>query len=269
MSQYIFGFIGTGNMGGALARAACRRLPPDRVFLSNRTAAKAEELARELGCHAGASAEAAAQAQYIFLGVKPQMMAGLLEEIAPVLARRTDRFVLVSMAAGLTMERIAAMAGGNYPVIRIMPNTPCAVGAGMVLYDANSLVAEQELETFTAAMAGAGVLDRLEERLMDAGSAVAGCGPAFVCQFIEALADGGVACGLPRQKALLYAAQMMEGTARLMLETRQHPGAMKDAVCSPGGSTIAGVRALEQHGVRAAAMDAVIAAVERTRELGR
>ena len=269
MSQYIFGFIGTGNMGGALARAACRRLAPDRVLLSNRTAAKAEELARELGCHAGASAEAAAQAQYIFLGVKPQMMAGLLEEIAPVLARRTDRFVLVSMAAGLTMERIAAMAGGNYPVIRIMPNTPCAVGAGMVLYDANSLVAEQELETFTAAMAGAGVLDRLEERLMDAGSAVAGCGPAFVCQFIEALADGGVACGLPRQKALLYAAQMMEGTARLMLETRQHPGAMKDAVCSPGGSTIAGVRALEQHGVRAAAMDAVIAAVERTRELGR
>ena len=269
MANYIFGFIGTGNMGGALARAACRRLPADRVFLSNRTAAKAEELARELGCHAGASAEAAAQAQYIFLGVKPQMMAGLLAEIAPVLARRTDRFVLVSMAAGLTMERIAAMAGGNYPVIRIMPNTPCAVGSGMVLYDANSLVTDQELEAFTAAMAGAGVLDRLEERLMDAGSAVAGCGPAFACQFIEALADGGVACGLPRQKALLYAAQMMEGTARLMLETRQHPGAMKDAVCSPGGSTIAGVRALEQHGIRAAAMDAVIAAVERTRELGR
>ena len=118
-------------------------------------------------------------------------------------------------------------------------------------------------------MAGAGLLDRLEERLIDAGSAVAGCGPAFLSLFLEALADGGVSCGLPRQKALVYAAKMAEGTARLMLETGQHPGVMKDAVCSPAGSTIAGVRALEQHGFRAAAMDAVISAMERNRDLGK
>ena len=267
--MYTFGFIGTGNMGGALARAARKSLDGDHILLANRTPAKAEALAKELGCRACSNADAAAQARYLFLGVKPQMMAGLLAEIAPVLARRTDRFVLVTMAAGLTMEQIAAMAGGDCPVIRIMPNTPCAVGAGVVLYDASPLVTEEELSQFTAAMAGAGVLDRLDERLIDAGSAVSGCGPAFVCQFIEALADGGVACGLPRQKALLYAAQMVEGTAKLMLETKQHPGQMKDAVCSPGGSTIAGVRELERHGVRAAAMDAVIAAVERTRELGK
>ena len=262
MSTYTFGFIGAGNMGSALARAACRTLPAGEIILSNRTAAKAETLAGELGCAAGDNRTVAAEAAYIFLGVKPQMMAGLLSE-------RRDSFVLVTMAAGLTMERIAAMAGGDYPVIRIMPNTPCAVGAGVVLYDANERVSEAALEKFTAGMAGAGLLDRLEERLIDAGSAVAGCGPAFLCLFLEGLADGGVACGLPRQKALRYAAQMAAGTAQLMLETNQHPGAMKDAVCSPGGSTIAGVRALERGGLRSAAMEAVIAALERNQELGK
>ena len=252
MAAYTCSFIGTGSMGGALARAVCRTLPPAEVLLSNRTPAKAEALARELGCAAGPAAQAAEEAAYIFLGVKPQMMAGLL----------------VSMAAGLTMERIAAMAGGPAPVIRIMPNTPCAVGAGMVLYDANALVTEEELGRFTAFMAGAGALDRLEERLIDAGSAVSGCGPAFVCQFIEALADGGVACGLPRQKALLYAAQTLRGTARLMLDTGAHPGAMKDAVCSPAGSTIAGVQVLERRALRGAVMDAVAAAAQKNAALG-
>ena len=269
MAKYTVSFIGTGHMGAALARAAAKAIPPEKLLLSNRTPAKAEALARELGCAAGTAVQAAGEADYILLGVKPQMMAGLLAEIAPVLAGRTDRFVLVSMAAGLTMERIAAMAGGNYPVIRIMPNTPCAVGAGVILYDASPLVSEAELEGFVSSMAGAGLLDRLEERLIDAGSAVAGCGPAFAFQFMEALADGGVACGLPRQKAMRYAAKMLEGSARLLLETGDHPGAMKDAVCSPGGSTIAGVRVLEQRAFRSAAMDAVIAAVEKTKELGK
>ena len=264
-----FSFIGTGNMGGALAKAARKQLAPAEILLSNRTAAKAQALAGQLGCSTGTTALAAAEGRFIFLGVKPQMMAGLLSEIAPILKKRTDRFVLVTMAAGLTMEQISTMAGGEYPVIRIMPNTPCAVGAGVVLYDSNDRVTETELSEFTAAMSGAGVLDPLPEHLIDAGSAVAGCGPAFACMFIEALADGGVTVGLPRAKALLYAAQMLEGTARLMLETNQHPGVMKDAVCSPGGSTIAGVRALEEGGLRAAAINAVIAAHKRNQELGK
>lgn len=269
MSTYTLAFLGTGNMGSALARAACTAIPAGEILLANRTAAKAEALAADLGCAVGTNQSAAAQGKFLFLGVKPQMMAGLLAEIAPTLAQRQEPPILVSMAAGLTMAQIAQMAGGAYPVIRIMPNTPCAVGAGILLYDANGLVAEADLAQFTAAMAGAGLLDRLEEHLMDAGSAVAGCGPAFLCQFVEALADGGVACGLPRQKALRYAAKMVEGTAQLMLVSGQHPGQMKDAVCSPGGSTIAGVRALEQHGLRAAAIDAVIAAYQRTQELGK
>ena len=269
MSTHTFSFIGTGNMGSALARAAARALPPEQILLSNRTPGKAEALAGELRCAAAPVLQAARDGEYIFLGVKPQMMEGLLSEIAPVLAARTDRFVLVTMAAGLTMERIAAMAGGAYPVIRIMPNTPCAVGEGVILWDANTQVTEAEASMFTSALSGAGVLDRLEERLIDAGSAVAGCGPAFACLLLEALADGGVSCGLPRQKALLYAAQMLKGTAALQLSTGTHPGALKDAVCSPGGSTIAGVRTLEERGFRGAAMDAVIAAVEKTRELGK
>ena len=266
---YTFSFIGTGNMGGALARAAVRSLPPRQVLLSNRTAAKAEKLAAELGCAWGDAAQAAREGRYIFLGVKPQMMEGLLGEIAPILAQREDRFVLVSMAAGLTMARIAGMAGGAYPVIRIMPNTPCAVGEGVVLCDANEQAKPEELQELMAGLAGSGTVDRLEERLIDAGSAAAGCGPAFASLFLEALADGGVACGLPRQKAMLYAAQMMRGTAALYLTNGTHPGAMKDAVCSPSGSTIAGVRVLEERAFRGAVMDAVITAMEKNRELGK
>lgn len=267
--SYTFSFIGTGNMGGALARAAARKLPPETILLSNRTAAKAEKLAKELGCASGPVDSAAREGKFIFLGVKPQMMQGLLSEIAPILAQRKDRFILVTMAAGLTMERISAMAGGAYPVIRIMPNTPCAVGEGVILCDANDLVTENELSEFIGGMSEAGLIDRLEEKLIDAGSAVSGCGPAFACLLMEALADGGVACGLPRRKALAYAAQMLKGTAALQLASGEHPGAMKDAVCSPGGSTIAGVRILEQRGFRGAAMDAVIAAMEKTKELGK
>ena len=267
---HLFGFIGVGNMGGALARAACRTLDPKRIVVTNRTAAKAEALAAELGCDAAAdNAAVAREAKYLFLGVKPQMMAGLLAELAPVLAARQDRFLLVSMAAGLRMEKLLAMAGGTYPLIRIMPNTPVAVGEGVVLYTANGAVEQAELDEFLGAMAGGGLLDPLEEGLLDAGSAVAGCGGAFANMFLEALADGGVACGLPRAKAQKYAAQMLLGTARLLLDSGRHPGALKDEVCSPGGTTIQGVRALERGGLRAAAFEAVVAAYEKTVQLGK
>lgn len=261
-----FGFIGTGNMGGALARAARKHLAGEEILLANRTPAKAEALAADLQCRTADNQTAAREARYLFLGVKPQMMAGMLTEIAPVLAARQDRFILVSMAAGLTMARIREMAGGDYPIIRIMPNTPSAIGEGMILYTSDG-VTEKELQSFLDAMSGAGRLAPLEERLIDAGSCVAGCGPAFVDLFIEALADGGVACGLPRALALEMAAQMTAGAARLVLQSGQHPGALKDAVCSPGGTTIQGVRALEEAGFRGAVMDAVIAAYEKNLDL--
>ena len=258
------GFIGVGNMGGALARAARRNTPSTCICVANRSPEKAKALAAELPCRVKTNAEIAAWADYIFLGVKPQMMGELLEELAPVLAERKNRFILVTMAAGLTAADIQAMAGGDYPVLRVMPNTPSSVGEGMILYARGPGVTEAEEHVFLEAMAGAGRFSPLSERLIDAGSAVSGCGPAFVDLFIEALADGGVACGLPRAQALEFAAQMVLGSAKLLLESGRHPGALKDAVCSPGGTTIQGVRRLEEAGFRGAVMDAVIAAYEKT-----
>jgi len=262
-----FGFIGTGNMGGALARAACKKVPSDQIFLSNRTAEKAKALAEELDCRVTDNEAIAESADFIFLGVKPQMMTELLEDIDPILAERQSRFILVTMAAGLTMERIREMAGGSYPVIRIMPNTPSSIGEGMILYTIGEGISKTEEKAFLDAMSGAGRLSPLPEKLMDAGSAVAGCGPAFVDLFIEALADGGVACGLPRATAMEYAAQMVLGSAKLVLESGKHPGELKDAVCSPGGTTIQGVRALEEGGFRGTVMNAVIAAYEKNADL--
>lgn len=262
-----FGFIGTGNMGGALARAVRRTVPGEAVLLANRTAEKAAALAAELGCRTADNRTAAETADLLFLGVKPQMMGDLLAELAPVLAARTAPFTLVSMAAGLSIARIQEMAGGAYPVIRIMPNTPVSVGEGMILYACGEGVSAHAEAAFLNALSGAGRLSPLPEDKMDAGSAVSGCGPAFADLFLEALADGGVACGLPRAAALEYAAQMLLGSAKLVLESGQHPGVLKDAVCSPGGTTIQGVRTLELAGFRSAVMEAVIAAYKRTLEL--
>ena len=264
----IFGFIGCGNMGGALATAARKRLDGGCILLANRTPAKAEALAEKLGARVVDNQAAAERSDYLFLGVKPQMMADMLEGLRDALVGRDAPCVLVTMAAGLTIGTIRRMAGVDFPVIRIMPNTPAAVGQGMLLCCSDG-ASEAQLAQFREVMAGAGRIDFLDEALIDAGSAVAGCGPAFAEMFIEALADGGVACGLPRAKAMDYAAQMLLGTAALCLETGEHPGAMKDAVCSPGGSTIQGVRALEAHGFRGAVMEAVIAAWEKTRALGK
>jgi len=267
--MYTFGFIGTGNMGGALARAAAKALAADKILLSDGYAPVAEKLACELGCKAVAVSEVAEKADFIWLGVKPQVMADMLRGIAPVLAARKTPFVLVSMAAGVCIADIRSMAGGDYPVIRIMPNIPVKVGGGVILYDATENVSQEALAAFQTGMQHAGLVDRLPEKLIDAGSALSGCGPAFVSLFVEALADGAVACGLPRAKAMAYAAQTLMGTAKYLLETGEHPGALKDAVCSPGGSTIAGVRALELGSFRSAATEAVVDAFEKTRELGK
>ena len=165
-------------------------------------------------------------------------------------------FAIVSMAAGVPVKRLKEMLG-DCPIIRIMPNTPVAVGEGMILYTGD---AETYMEAFLNAMHFAGRFLRVEERLMDAGMAVSGCGPAFVDLFVEALSDAGVASGLSRKDATVLAAQMVLGSAKLILESGRHPGELKDAVCSPGGTTIQGVRKLEEKGFRSAVIEAVIAA---------
>ena len=261
------GFIGTGNMGSAIAWAAAWSRQAQRVLLANRTPIKAESLAAQLpGAAPSTNEEIARSAQLIFLGVKPQMMQLVLDPLEPVLRKREDRFILVTMAAGLSCEHIRDILDMDCPVIRMMPNTPAAIGAGVIQYCGLGVTME-ELDSFAALLQPAGLVDPVPEGLIDAASAVSGCGPAFAYLFIEALADGGVACGLPRDKALSYAAQMAEGAARMVLESGKHPGELKDAVCSPGGTTIQGVRKLEEAGFRGAVMNAVIAAYEKTLEL--
>lgn len=266
--QNTAGFIGTGNMGGALARAAAKAISPSSVYLYDRFTEKADALAAELGCKS-VSLEAVSQCSFIFLGVKPQMMEELFRELSPILKKRQNEFVLVSMAAGVTMGRIQELAGETYPVIRIMPNMPVSVGAGMIQYDATENVTESHLKCFLDCMAYAGALDKLPEELIDAGTSVASCGPAFAFLFMEALTEGGVACGLPREKAMLYAKQMLLGSAKLALESSQEPAALRQAVCSPGGSTIEGIYALQNGKFPETVAEAVMASFRRNQELGK
>jgi pyrroline-5-carboxylate reductase len=211
--------------------------------------------------------EAVLESAYLFLGVKPQGFEGLFETLRPMLKERETAPVLVSMAAGVSIAAVEKLAGRACPISRIMPNTPVSVGEGMILYAHNELVNVQTLDDFCKALSAAGVLDAIPEDKIDAASALSGCGPAFVYLFAEALADGAVSCGLARDKAMLYAAQTLRGAAELLITSGKHPGELKDAVCSPGGTTIEGVKALENGAFRASAMGAVTAAYEKTLKL--
>ena len=262
------GFIGCGNMGGALIKAAAKSIDAKDIYIYDRAAEKADALEKSLGVVSSDEKKVVQDAKYIFLGVKPQVLKEAVGEIKDTLKERKDRFVIVSMAAGVKISTISSLFGVDLPVIRIMPNTPVSVGEGMILYTANSLVSDTEKEDFLNILSKAGKLDYLSENLIDAGCALSGCGPAFVDLFIEALSDAGVKCGLPRDKALLYASQTLLGSSKLMIETGTHPAVLKDAVCSPGGSTIAGVHALETNAFRGTVMDAVCAAFDKTKELG-
>lgn len=265
-------FIGAGNMGGALIRAACRAIGPNEVLIADHQPQKAAALARELGCTATATNdEALCGAETVFLCVKPQVLPAVLEALRPTLARRSSKPTMVSIAAGVRLADIRRWLGSGdetIPLLRVMPNTCADIGQGMLALAAGEGTGEAELQAVESILACAGRIERLPEAQFDAFTAIAGCGPAYVYQFIEALADGGVMAGLPRSQAQLYAAQTLLGAAALVLESGQHPGELKDAVCSPGGSTIAGVAELERHGFRAAAIDAVLAAWEKNIALG-
>lgn len=261
------GFIGAGNMGGALLRAAAKKLGAKDIMVADADAAKVLAWEQELGVVGADNDRIAAEAEYIYLAVKPQYMEGMLNGIAPVLAKRQDRFVLVSIAAGMGMAKLTGMAGNkDYPIIRIMPNLAASVGEGAILYTKSENVTEEELSCYLDFMQEAGKFYPIAEHLIDAGSSIQGCGPAFAAMFVEALADGGVACGLTRALSYELAEQMMLGTAKLLLETKKAPGVLKDEVCSPGGTTIQGVRALEAGGFRTALFEAAIKATEKNKD---
>ncbi len=258
-----YGFIGCGNMGGAIARAVTKAT---KDILVADPSPKAKALAEELGIASGGNSSVAGGCERIFLGVKPYAVASVLEPLRDTILEH--RPLIISMAAGVPIQRLEGLLGGEIPIIRIMPNTPTAVGKGVIPFCRNARTGDALLKEWLEDMRFCGLLDEVDEKWIDATSALSGSGPAYAAVFAEALADGAVACGLPRDKAIQYAARTLEGTAALLLQTGQHPGALKDSVSSPGGSTLAGLRILEERAFRGAVMDCVIAAWQKNQNMG-
>lgn len=267
MCNYQAGFIGCGAMGFALAGAVKKAEGANALILSCRREAHAREKAEALGCAFGDAKAVAKGSRFIFLAVKPQQLSEIAKELGDVLKKRNGGYVLVSMLAGVSLETLEG-AFGTRKIIRMMPNTPVAVGEGMTLMCRSDAVTDDECAVFLRMMRFCGVVDELAEQQMDAASALSGCGPAFCYRFAEALADGALAVGLPKDKALFYAFQTLLGSARLAKESQRHPSELTDEVTSPGGSTICGLSVLARGGFEGLVMEAVGAAFRRTVELG-
>ena len=266
MLKYKAGFVGAGNMGGALAKAVCKKIGGENVSVSCKSEESTKNTASALGCAGEKAEDVVKNSRFVFLGIKPQTLECVAKELENAFFENRE-CIIVSMLAGVTTTTLEGYFGG-VKIIRIMPNTPAMVGEGMMLMCANKYVTKEEVEDFKDLMSMSGEIDEISENLIDAATAVSGCGPAFVYMFIEALADGGVKCGLTREKATKYAAQTLLGSAKMVLETGRHPEELKDAVCSPGGSTIAGVHSLEKGAFRNTAIDAVEASYKKTQKLG-
>lgn len=252
-------------MGSALAEVISKKAGYE-LLICDKDAKREKEIAAAIGGRAAKAQTVARECDYIFIAVKPYAVGELLEGIGKELSENSEA-VIISMAAAVSIGAIEAHLPAKMAVIRIMPNTPVKVGEGVVAFSKNKFTTERDTEYFLDFMSGCGIVEELPEGLIDAESALAGCGPAFAYMFIEALSDGAVRCGLPRAQAIEYAAATLKGAAEMVLTTGSHPGALKDAVCSPGGSTIEGVLTLEAGGFRSSAAEAVVAAYEKTKKM--
>lgn len=267
MDKKKVGCVGIGVMGGALMEAVIKTVGPEQVSVFDPDSLKAEAFSQKTGASvAPSNRDIAATADFVFLAVKPQYLPPVLEDIAGSLHPDT---VVVSMAAGVKIEMLKKHLGGHANIIRIMPNTPAAVGLGMIAISPDSGVNSADVDEFRRIMAKAGLTEIVAESQMDAVTAVSGSGPAYAYLFVEALSDAAVKMGMPRAQAIKFSAQTLKGAAEMILSTGTHPAALKDGVCSPAGTTIAGVAKLEEYGFRHAIIEAAIAAWERSKELGK
>lgn len=257
-----YGFIGCGNMGGALICSLAKNTKD--IAVADLDIQKAQKLAATLGVTAKDNKWIAQNCDRIFLGVKPQAMAEMLSGIKDVLIAKKP--VLISMAAGLATDKIKYMIG-DMPIIRIMPNTPVSVGKGVVLYCVNG-VEQTVIDDFVYDMQYSGKLYPIVEAQMDAGCSVSGCGPAFMYTFAAAVAKGGEVCGLSKKQAIEFAAATMAGAAEMLLTSEKNPDQLIDVVCSKGGSTIEGVNVLKNSEFEGIVIDCVKAAYKRNKELG-
>jgi pyrroline-5-carboxylate reductase len=262
------GFLGAGKMATALARGFIRGelVSPREIIASDPVDAAREHFAAEAGAKTvAANAEVAKFAQVLILATKPDQVSTALAEIRGVF---TGKHLLISIAAGVTLSRLEAALPAGSRVIRVMPNTPALVGAGASAFALGMAATVADGELAKKLLSAVGLALQVKEPLLDAVTGLSGSGPAYVFQFIEALSDGGVAAGLPRDIATKLAAQTVMGGGKMVLETGMHPGALKDQVTSPGGTTIDGLHELEKGRMRAAVMSAVRAATEKSKKLG-
>jgi pyrroline-5-carboxylate reductase len=263
-----FGFIGCGKMasallGGMLKAGVCS---PGEIWLSDCHEEAAAQLAAETGSQAlQTNAELTHVSDVLLLCVKPQDAAPVLKSLRPLLAGK----LVVSIAAGISLASLQEAAGTGVRLVRVMPNTPALVNRAASAYALGATAMEEDAELVEKLFGAVGVVCGVKEGLLDAVTGLSGSGPAYGFLFIEALADGGVLMGLPRETALRLAAQTLSGAAEMVLQSKEHPAVLRDRVASPGGTTIAGVEALEAGGVRAGILRAVRAATERSREMGR
>lgn len=256
------GFIGMGNMGTAIMRGLLKTYKPEELLFTSAHEAKMQKITEETGvAHVSTATDCAEQVKYLVLAVKPQVLPTVFKELNGKI--RKDQ-VVISIAAGYAIADLQAGLGDSARIVRSMPNTPAMVGEGMsgVSYD-EALFTDEEKDVIDGFFTSFGKMEKVDEKLMDVVGSASGCSPAYVYMFIEALADSAVRYGLPRDKAYEFAAQTVKGAAEMVLQTGKHPGELKDMVCSPAGTTIAGVAALEEYGFRNAVLKANEACYEK------
>ena len=261
------GFLGAGAMGGAILQGAVKAgvIEPKDIYVHD-IIDDINEKYRAMGCNiAKDNVELGESSDIVLSCVKPQQAGRALSELGESVSGKT----LFSIMAGITTESIREMTAGSFRLLRLLPNTPALVGCGAFALDSGTDITEEEKAFAQKLFESLGIVEWMPESLIDTACGLSGAGPAYIYLVIEALADGGVAKGLPRKTAQNLAAQTVMGAAKMVMETGQHPGFLKDQVCSPGGNTIIGIKTLEEHGVRGAFIDTVIKSTERTQELGK
>lgn len=260
------GFIGTGNMAGAIMGGIIRNgvLKPEEIIGSDILEAGREKVHSLYGICVTDDNREAAKAEIVVLSVKPQYYE---QTIAQIRDEITDEQVIVTLAPGKTLEWLQGQFGKDVKIVRTMPNTPAMVGAGMTAVCANALVTKEELEKVLTILRSFGEVEVVSEHLIDAVVSASGSSPAYVFMMIEAMADAAVADGMPRPQAYKFAAQAVMGSAKMVLETGKHPGELKDMVCSPAGTTIEAVQVLEERGFRSAIIEAMRVCAEKSRNM--
>jgi pyrroline-5-carboxylate reductase len=268
MRTYTLGFVGAGNMANAIIKGAVEKavVSAQQVYVFDVDTQKSQTISAEIGIVSVSSLkELYENAEIIVAAVKPNVMAAVLQELKPFIGSKP----IVSIAAGWSADMIKAQIGQDKKVMRLMPNTPLLVGEGMSVFETPSNFADEETAFVESVFSALGKIDHVPCKNMDAVTAVSGSGPAYVFMFIEALADAGVLCGLTRAQAQKLAAQTVMGSAKMVLDTGSHPGVLKDAVCSPGGTTIEAVKSLENDGFRGAVINAVAKCAEKSQKMSK